>query len=112
MELDHGGINPLSTVMLKPEDAIYLRPEELPEIPGAGKNLRVLLAIGSAISSIRGLEALEQTAARSHFRRDSGGARRDPAARAQPRRIRFGLLLEPGGSATRPCASRMPSSSG
>src|SRR5690349_18938861 len=32
VEMDHGGINPLSTVMLKPEDAIYLRPEELPEI--------------------------------------------------------------------------------
>jgi two-component system, NtrC family, response regulator HydG len=60
VELDRGGINPLSTVMLKPEDAIYLRPQEVPEIPGAGKNLRVLLAIGSAISSIRGLDALEQ----------------------------------------------------
>jgi transcriptional regulator with GAF, ATPase, and Fis domain len=60
VELDRGGINPLSTVMLKPEDAIYLRPEEVPEIPGAGKNLRVLLAIGSAISSIRDLETLEQ----------------------------------------------------
>jgi Nif-specific regulatory protein len=60
VELDRGNINPLSTVMLKPEDAIYLRPQEVPEIPGAGKNLRVLLAIGSAVSSIRGLEALER----------------------------------------------------
>src|ERR1051326_5375538 len=60
VEMDHGGINPLSTVMLKPEDAIYLRPQEVPEIPGAAKNLRVLLAIGTVVSSIRGLEALER----------------------------------------------------
>jgi Nif-specific regulatory protein len=60
VELDRGGINPLSTVMLKQEDAIYLRPQEVPEIPGAAKNLRVLLAIGSVVSSIRGLEPLER----------------------------------------------------
>src|SRR5436190_6949663 len=60
VELDRGGINPMSTVMLKQEDAIYLRPGEVPEIPGAAKNLRALLAIGSVVSSIRGLEALER----------------------------------------------------
>src|SRR5262249_51730013 len=60
VELDRGGINPLSTVMLKQEDAIYLRPGEVPEIPGAAKNLRALLSIGSVVSSIRGLEALER----------------------------------------------------
>src|SRR5436190_5750287 len=60
LELDRGGINPLSTVMLKQEDAIYLRPHEVPEIPGAAKNLRALLAIGSVVSSIRGLEAIER----------------------------------------------------
>jgi Nif-specific regulatory protein len=60
VEIDRGGINPLSTVMLKQEDAIYLRPQEVPEIPSAGKNLRALLAIGSVVSSIRGLEALER----------------------------------------------------
>src|SRR5262249_11078490 len=60
VELDPGGINALSTVMLKQEDAIYLRPGEVPEIPGAAKNLRALLSIGSVVSSIRGLEALER----------------------------------------------------
>jgi len=60
VELDRGGINPLSTVMLKQEDAIYLRPQEVPEIPGAAKNLRALLAIGGVVSSVRGLDALER----------------------------------------------------
>ena len=98
VEIDRGGLNPMSTLMLKPEDAIYLRPEEVPEIPGAGKNLRVLLAIGSAISSIRGLEALEQRLLESIF--DVIPAERGAILLpgAQSGRIRFCMLLEPGGS--------------
>jgi Nif-specific regulatory protein len=61
IDLDAGSINPMSTVVLKREDAIYLQPDQVPETAGAAANLRVLLSIGAAISSVRKLESLEQT---------------------------------------------------
>src|SRR5690349_18687889 len=61
VRLHAGDLNPLSTVVLKREDAIYLNPKELPKTAGAAESLRVLLNIGAAISSVRRLESLEQT---------------------------------------------------
>jgi len=61
IDLDAGGVNPLTTVVLKREDAIYLNPGQVPQTEGAAGHLRVLLSIGAAISSVRKLESLEQT---------------------------------------------------
>jgi Nif-specific regulatory protein len=61
IDLDTGGVNPLTTVVLKREDAIYLNPGQVPQTERAAGHLRVLLSIGAAISSVRKLESLEQT---------------------------------------------------
>jgi Nif-specific regulatory protein len=52
--------NPVSeaTVLLKAEDALYLRPQRLPQTGRTVRNLETLLKIASAIASICGLEPL------------------------------------------------------
>lgn len=49
-----------ATLVLKREDALYLRPEGPPAGGRTMKNLEVLLKIGSSIASARGLESLQR----------------------------------------------------
>ena len=49
-----------ATLILKREDAVYLRAEGLPAGSRTVKNLEVLLRIGSSIASARGLEPLQR----------------------------------------------------
>jgi transcriptional regulator with GAF, ATPase, and Fis domain len=60
LELAAGSPTAAATVLLKAEDALYLQPRSLPRAEGALRNLEILLKIGSALASIRGLEALQQ----------------------------------------------------
>ena len=62
LPLELAGGNPMAaaTVLLKAEDALYLRPQNLPRVDRTVRNLETLLKIGSAIASIRGLEPLQR----------------------------------------------------
>jgi len=56
VELDEQSVRTGSTVVLRRADAVYLQPEKLVDSPA----LKTLFRVGEAISSIRGLEALER----------------------------------------------------
>ena len=62
LPLEFASGNPIAaaTVILKAEDALYLRPQNLPRVDRTVRNLETLLKIGSAIASIRGLEPLQR----------------------------------------------------
>src|ERR1039457_786071 len=60
LELASGNPMAAATVLLKAEDALYLRPQNLPRVDRTVRNLETLLKIGSAIASIRGLEPLQR----------------------------------------------------
>jgi transcriptional regulator with GAF, ATPase, and Fis domain len=60
VELEGGNTVAATTVVLKAEDALYLQARSLPSTDRTVKNLEILLQIGSAVASIRGLEALEE----------------------------------------------------
>ncbi len=64
VQLDEGALASGATVELRSDDAFYLKPERvveaLAEKGRVARDLRVLLEIGGAISSVRGLENLEQ----------------------------------------------------
>jgi len=60
LELAAGNSMAAATVLLKAEDALYLRPQNLPQADRTFRNLQILLKIGSAIASIRGLEQLQR----------------------------------------------------
>ncbi|MBV9504951.1 MAG: sigma 54-interacting transcriptional regulator [Acidobacteriia bacterium] len=59
LELDHRAPISESTLMLKAEDALYVRSRQLPQTDRTLRNVEALLQIGSTISSIRGLESLQ-----------------------------------------------------
>jgi transcriptional regulator with GAF, ATPase, and Fis domain len=60
LELAAGNPMAAATVLLKAQDALYLHPRNLPRVDGALRNLEILLKIGSALASIRGLEPLQR----------------------------------------------------
>jgi len=60
VELEAGDTMAATTVLLKAEDALYLQNRPLPETGRTVRNLEILLEIGSAVASIRGLEALQR----------------------------------------------------
>lgn len=64
VKLDEGRLVPRSTVQLRREDALYLKPEEvvaaLPQSARLARDFNALLRISKEISSIRGLDTLQR----------------------------------------------------
>ncbi len=116
-DFDRADVSGGSTIILRKQDARYLRDLEnvpLENIKSAGRTLRdlnALLRISKAVNSVRGLEALEKQVLESIFRSGAGRPRGHSAVRAAvPRngpRCSDGIA---GRDRIRPCRSAAPSS--